>query len=134
MGLKGIPVASSPELPWARRVTVNVPKSAPLAALLAGSGGKFEKELNTLGAAADPASGTGTTVYFPAAMAQHVAGDLAALLARARSGGHPAAGLLAGVAAQFGIRDEAAPAPAAAARPAAPVPRAAPTLSASKPA
>ena len=117
---KGIPAAHSPRAPELRRVGVTVPRSAALAALLHGAGGKFEKQLSTLAITAHPDHHAQRTVYFAAGEAGHVAGVLAALLARARAAGDPAAGALADVAAQLGVREQSAPAaePAPAPRPA----------------
>ena len=84
---------------------LGVPKDAELAALLRGSGGLHEKHLNVLGNEADPSAGTRGGATFPGYVADGVREDLAALLARARADGHPAAGKLAAVCAQAGIPD-----------------------------
>lgn len=95
---------------WA---VVHTGKDAALADLLRGSGGRFEKHLGGLAAAADPASGAQPTVNLLADEAGAVAEDLAGLLRRAREAGHPAADKLAGLAGQLGVtevRAEAEPA------------------------
>jgi hypothetical protein len=120
----GIPAALSPRVPEAQRVTVRMPKDLALAQLLHGTGGRHEKLLNSLAAAAHPAAGINGTVTIPAGK---VNADLVELLRRARAEEHPAADALAAVAAQFGVVEE--PGPAAAAGPAPKPAAAAPTLS-----
>jgi hypothetical protein len=105
---------------WGGHATLNVPKEAELAALLWGSRGLHERQLNALAIAADPYSGGSTSVSFLAtprawghtSEADGVADGLAALLARARAAGDPAADNLAAVAFQLGVPDPG-PAPEA---------------------
>lgn len=114
--VKGIPAARSPRVPAAVNVTVQVPRDAGLARLLTGTGGHFEQQVTAMAAAASPASAGHHAVTFPAAYAGAVAEQLAALLARARAAGDPAADALASLAGQLGVR-EPAPEPAAASGP-----------------
>ena len=114
-GHKGIPAAHSPRPPQPRQVRVRVPEDADLARLLHGAGGKHERHLGAMAAAARPGGGINGAVTFPAG----IAGDLGELLRNARAEGHPGAGALAHVAAAFGVREpEPEPAPAAGLRPA----------------
>jgi hypothetical protein len=96
-------------------ITVTVPKNAALAALLRGSGGACEPQLNELAAAADPSSGSASRARFEdappppllihaghAATKAEVAEDVTALLHRARAEGNPAATLLEPILRQLG--------------------------------
>lgn len=116
---KGPPAAASPKLPGPRQVQVRVPENADLARLLHGAGGRHERHLNAMAAAAHPGGGIRGATTYPAG----IAGELAALLARARAEGHPGADSLAAVASAFGIREpgpgpEPAPDPAPGPKPA----------------
>lgn len=105
-------------------ISVSVPKSRDLATLLRNTGrpADLERLLNAMANAADPGSGINGSVELPvqanargrAGTAAAVTERLAGLLQRARAENHPAAGQLAGVAAQLGITDPG-PAPGQAA-------------------
>jgi hypothetical protein len=93
---------------WAQWASVAMPASAGLQRLLTGAGTLHEGLLNEMGTRADPKWGAQRTVTFPGEKAGVVAAELAAVLQRARAAGDPAAGALAGVAAQLGVREPAA--------------------------
>jgi hypothetical protein len=86
---------------------VHVPKSRELAALLRGTGGRYEKFTSEMSGAADPLSGRNGPVTLPGRFAGAVADELAALLRRTP---HGTAGreAVAGVAAQLGYQEPAA--------------------------
>ena len=101
-------------------VVVPVPRDAALAGLLRGSGGHFERLVNSLANGAE--AGSSVTIF--GSDVPGVSGDLTALLRRARAEGHPAAEGVAGI-----LRRLGAPVPAAEPKPVpepAPAPRPAP--------
>lgn len=120
--LKGIPAAQSPRVPEDASVAVHLPRDKELSRLLAGTGGRFEKFLNQMAGAASP-DHAHRVVTFSQSIEPGVAEDLAALLAKARAAGDPAADALAGVAAQLGVSE---PEPAVQEPPAVSGPRPAP--------